>query len=439
MKIFIESLGCPKNLTDAEVMCGSLEQAGHTIVFNEEEANAALLNTCAFLKSARAEATYELRRLLKLKKEGKLKKVVMAGCLVQKNGKKLKQAYPDLDALIDIYSLECAPKAFKSKKFYCSEALALGTADNKTKHTLCAHKSKTRLTLPHSAYLKIADGCNNRCAYCLIPYLRGEFRSKPEDEILEEATDLAKSGAKEISLIAQDTTLYGKDLYGEYRLAKLLKKLVKIKSVKWWRIMYAYPERITEELVEVMKTYPSICHYLDMPLQHISDSILKSMNRLSTENTIKQKIKLLRKAMPDFAIRTNFIVGFPNETQKDFKKLLSFVRNGKLDNVGVFEFSPEAGTAAAVMKNQISAEIKRERASILIDEQSRFLRLINKKIIGKEIEVLLDTPSTGRTYADAPDIDGTVLLTKPMPKMVGKFIKAKITKAEGYQKIAQPL
>lgn len=429
MKIFIESLGCPKNLADSEIICGELKNAGHEIVFTEDKAEAALINTCAFLKVARNEAESEIRRLLELKKQGKLRKVAVAGCLVQKNGGKLLKKYPELDSIMDIYSLEAAPSAMKTKGFYNSDPDAL----------LSAPLYKTRLTATHSAYLKIADGCDNRCAYCLIPSLRGGFRSKPVEETVAEAEDLALTGAKEISLIAQDTTRYGDDLYGRYALETLLKKLVKIKSVKWWRIMYAYPERITDGLIAIMRDSSSVCHYMDMPLQHISDSVLKRMNRISTEKTIKEKINALRSAMPDFAIRTNFIVGFPGETEKDFKQLLKFIREFSLNNVGVFEFSPEPGTPAAKMPDQIPAKLKHERAGLLIEEQSRVLRRINKKLPGREITVLMDTDQSGRTYADAPDIDGSVILTRPVSGLTGRFIKAVISKAEGYQKIAEPL
>lgn len=429
MKIFIESLGCPKNLADSEIICGELENAGHKIVFAEEEADAALINTCAFLKAARNEAEREIRRLLKLKKEGKLKKVAAAGCLVQKNGEKLLKKYPELDSIMDIYSLEAAPSALKRKGFYSSDPDAL----------LSAPLYKTRLTSAHSAYLKIADGCDNRCAYCLIPSIRGGFRSKPLEDAAAEAKDLARTGAKEISLIAQDTTRYGDDLYREYALVPLLKKLVKIKSVKWWRIMYAYPERITDELISAMRDSASVCHYLDMPLQHISDSVLKRMNRISTEKTIKEKIEALRAAMPDFAIRTNFIAGFPGETEKDFRQLLKFIRDFQLDNVGVFEFSPEPGTPAAKMPDQVPAELKRERAGLLIEEQSRVLRKMNKTLPGREITVLMDTEQSGRTYADAPDIDGSVIFNEPLRGKAGKFVQARIIAAEGYQKIAEPL
>ncbi|MCR4820611.1 MAG: 30S ribosomal protein S12 methylthiotransferase RimO [Elusimicrobiales bacterium] len=436
MKIFIESLGCPKNLADSEEICGALKQAGHEIVFSEDEADAALINTCAFLQASRDEAEEEIIRLLKLKKAGRLKKVAAAGCLVQKYGADLLRRFPKLDSIIDIYSINNAATAFNRKGFLHAEY-------PDPDRIITAPQSKMRLTAKHSAYLKIADGCSNRCAYCLIPQLRGKFRSKSIEDSVQEAKGLSAAGAKEISIIAQDTTRYGEDLpvsgLGKPSLEKLITKLTKIKRVKWWRIMYAYPERITPELIDAMKNNDSVCHYLDMPLQHISDSVLKRMNRISTEKTICEKINALRKAMPDFAIRTNFIVGFPGETDKDFRRLIKFIREYRLDNVGVFEFSPEPGTPAYDMPSQIPPELKRERAEILIEEQSRMLRKINQEQTGREITVLLDGPCIGRTYADAPDIDGTVKLTKALPGKTGQFIKARIITAEGYYKLAEPV
>lgn len=426
MKVFIISLGCTKNLTDTEIIAGELNKAGMEIVYDVNQADAALLNTCAFLKSARAEAEAEIKHFLKLKKTGHLKKVVVAGCLVQVKGENLLKKYPELDSIMDIYSLDKAAKAFKKPNPYLSEPILLESP-----------LYKTRLTLQHTSYLKIADGCNNHCAYCLIPQIRGHLRSKPYDQVFQEAKDLALSGAKEISVIAQDTTRYGEDLYKKPALTELLKKLSKIKSVKWWRIMYAYPERITAELINLIKDESSICHYLDMPLQHISDDVLKRMNRISTEKSIRKVIDNLKKAMPDFSIRTNFIVGFPGETEKDFKKLLSFVKTEELDNVGVFEYSSEKGTPAAKMPEQIPDEIKHERAARLIDVQSKFLRKANKRIVGKTITALADSSAAGRTYKDAPDIDGAIIFANPQKNITGKFVKAKIIKAEGYIKTAQ--
>ena len=423
-KLFIVSLGCPKNLADAEVMAGELAAAGWTLTADEEGADAALINTCAFLGSAVEESEGEIRRLLKLKARGKLSKVLVAGCLVEREKEALMARFPGLDALVGINALSKAAEAVKLGKNYILPSEGL----------LASPRLKARLTAPHSAYLKIADGCDNRCAYCLIPSIRGGFRSKPVEAVAEEARNLAKSGAVEISLIAQDTTSYGMDLYGRPRLAWLLNTLLRIESVKWWRLMYAYPERLTPEVIEIMRSNKSMCRYVDLPLQHISDRVLKRMNRASTERSIKAKIAELRKAMPNIAIRTNFIVGFPGETQEDFNRLLSFVKKARFDNLGVFKYSREPGTTAAGFPGQVPEDVKEERAEALIGAQSGAIDVINAGLKGKNIEVLMDSPRFGRTYRDAPEIDGRVEVDadgKHTPK-AGDLVKVRITEAAGY-------
>jgi ribosomal protein S12 methylthiotransferase len=423
-KLFIVSLGCPKNLADAEVMAGELAAAGWKLTPDEEGADAALINTCAFLGSAVEESEQEIKRLLALKARGKLSKVMVAGCLVEREKEGLMARFPGLDALVGINALSKAAEAVEQGKNYILPSDGL----------LASPRLKARLTAPHSAYLKIADGCDNRCAYCLIPSIRGPFRSKTVEALVEEAKNLAESGAVEISLIAQDTTAYGTDLYGRPRLAWLLNALLEIKSVRWWRLMYAYPERLTPEVIEIMRSHKSMCHYVDMPLQHISDRVLKRMSRSSTEKSIKTKIAELRKAMPDIAIRTNFIVGFPGETQEDFSRLLAFVKKTRFDNVGVFKYSAEPGTPAAAFSGQVPEELKEERAQALISAQSRGLDVINSELKGQKLEVLMDSPLFGRTYRDAPEIDGRVEIEpdKTKPHKAGDLVKARITEAIGY-------
>lgn len=424
-KLFIVSLGCPKNLSDAEVMAGELAAAGWELTADEDGADAALVNTCAFLSSAVKESEDEIRRLLSLKARGKLSKVMVTGCLVEREKENLSARFPGLDALVGIHALAKAAKAIEEGRNYILPG----------EGPLSAPRLKTRLTAAHSAYLKVADGCDNRCAYCLIPSIRGPFRSKPVEELAEEARNLAESGAVEISLIAQDTTSYGKDLYGRPRLAWLLNELLQIKSVKWWRLMYVYPERLSKEVIEVMRANKSIVRYLDMPLQHVSDRILKRMNRASTEKSIKDKIAELRRAMPDIAIRTNFIVGFPGESTEDFNRLLGFVKKARLDSVGVFKYSREPGTAAAGFPGQVPEEVKEERAQALIAAQSRVLDGLNDGLKGKKLEVLMDSPVFGRTYRDAPEIDGRVEVEKPAGGRrlkAGDLVKVKITGATGY-------
>jgi len=428
-KVFIVSLGCPKNLTDSEVMAGELAAAGWELTPEEAGADAALLNTCAFLGSAVEESESEIRRLLALKARGEIKKVMVAGCLVEREKEGLLTRFPGLDALVGIHALADAAEALEKNKNYILPSGGL----------ISAPRLKTRLTAPHSAYLKISDGCDNRCAYCLIPSIRGAFRSKPVEALAEEARKLAESGAVEVSLIAQDTTAYGTDLYGRSRLAWLLNTLLLIKSVRRWRLMYVYPERLTREVIEIMRSNKSVCHYVDMPLQHVADRVLKRMNRASTEKSITAKIAELKRAMPDIAIRTNFIVGFPGESQEDFNRLLAFVKKTRFDSMGVFKYSPEPGTPAAGFPGQVPEEVKEERAQALISAQSRVLDVINAGLIGQNLELLMDSPRFGRAYRDAPEIDGRVAVAAngKTPPKAGDLVKVKITGASGYLRRAE--
>ena len=293
------------------------------------------------------------------------------------------------------------------------------------------------LTAPHTAYLKVADGCNNRCAYCTIPFLRGNYRSKPMGDILREADLMAQNGVKEISLIAQDTTSYGQDLYGKPQLVSLLEKLLKNRTIKRLRIMYGYPHRVTDELARLMSGTPRIFHYIDIPLQHIADPVLKRMNRHCDGAQIRRTLDMLKKRVPDISLRTNFIVGFPGETEADFKELLQFVNDYEFDNMGVFEYFREPGTTAHDMPGQISQKLKHERRLRLEEMQSRVIDRINRRLRGTVLEAIADGPTFGRTYKDAPDIDGQVTFTRPVK--VGSIFKAKVVKCSGYQRTLEPL
>lgn len=295
---------------------------------------------------------------------------------------------------------------------------------------------KMSLTAPHTAYLKVADGCNNRCAYCTIPSIRGPYRSKPMTQIIKEARLMVQNGVKEISLIAQDTTSYGLDLYGELKLTELLQKLLKIRGLGRLRIMYAYPHRVTLELARLMAGEEKIFHYLDIPLQHIADPVLKNMNRHCDAAKIRQTLDMLKKEVPDISLRTNFIVGFPQETEKDFQELKKFVREYEFDNMGVFEFFREKGTAAYDMK-QIPAVVKHQRARELEETQSRVIDKLNKRLLGTTLEAIADGPDFGRTYKDAPDIDGRVTFTRPV--RTGSIFKARVVAAQGYEREVEPL
>ena len=425
MNFYLISLGCPKNLTDSENFSARLLANGHKIVFKEEDADIIIINTCGFLSSAIKEAKQNIRYALKLKQKGIIKKVAVTGCAVDRLKEDLVREFKDADLFFSISKQDIIEKIINKKGFLYSPI----------QRELFMPQYKLSLTATHSAYLKVADGCNNRCAYCAIPFIRGNYRSKTIEEIVAEAKLLAKNGAKEISLIAQDTTSYGQDLYGKPELVKLLKKLIKIKDICRLRIMYAYPHRVTKELADLMASEEKIFSYLDIPLQHISKDILLRMNRHCGPEKIKETLTMLKERVANIAIRTNFIVGFPGETEKDFKELLKFVKEYEFDNVGVFEFFREPGTAAYDMKKQIPASVKKERALELNKVQSRVVDKINKKLVGSVMEVISDTETSGRTYRDAPDIDGTLVFEKPVKS--GEIFKAKIIKAKGYQRVAK--
>lgn len=427
MKFFLISLGCPKNLTDSEDFCANLMLHGHKMVFNLDEADSVIINTCAFLASSIKEAKDNIKAAIKLKEKGQIKKIIVTGCMVDRLKQAVKEEFPQIDTVLSIAEQSRMDKLVKKE----------GEFIKKIQSVLAPSPYKMTLTAPHSAYLKIADGCNNRCAYCAIPYIRGNYRSKTIEDVLEEAKLMAKSGVKEFSLIAQDTTSYGQDLYGKPQLEKLLKKLIKIKGLERIRIMYAYPHRVSKELAQIMAGEEKLYKYLDIPLQHISDNMLKAMRRHANAAQTKEVLEMLRQSVPDIAIRTNFIVGFPNETEEDFEQLNKFVADFKFDNVGIFEFFREQGTPAYDMKPQIKQSVKKQRADTLAETQSRVIDGINKKLKGKIVEVISDGETFGRTYKDAPDIDGTVEFTEPVE--TGKIFKAKIIAAQGYRRIAKPV
>jgi ribosomal protein S12 methylthiotransferase len=408
-KIFVISLGCPKNQTDTEEILGGMLDDGNEVVFEEEQADEALLNTCAFIKPAIEETESEIEYLLDLKRKGIIKKVTVAGCYVERFKNEIMAKYPEIDELIGV------------------------------KKAISLPKSKFLTTMPHSAYLKIADGCDNKCTYCTIPSIRGGYRSKPIDDIIIEAESLAAQGVKELSLVAQDTTSYGKDLYKKTCFNQLLKRLTKIKGIEWIRIMYAYPELVTDELIRLIAEEDKICNYLDMPLQHISDGILKSMSRRVSGQEIREKIEMIRSIVPDMAIRTNFIVGFPGETADDFAELKSFIKEAGFSKVGVFKYWQEKGTPAARMANQIDEKTKTERYDQLIMTQSRVIDKLNKQIIGKTMKVLIDLPFIGRSQYLAPEIDGGIAIDSDKAYNSGDFLDLKITAAEGYSLRGVPL
>ena len=426
MKFFLISLGCPKNLTNSEEFSARLLAHGHQLVFTPQEADTVIINTCGFISSAVKEGTEEIRHALELKRQGVIKRVAVTGCMVDRYREQMAKDFPEADTVFSIAAQDHVEDLIGQDGLFL-ESLA---------NALYIPEYKMTLTATHTAYLKIADGCNYRCAYCTIPFIRGAYRSKPMEQIVREARLLTQNGVKEISLIAQDTTSYGIDLYKKPSLVALLKKLLKIRGLGRLRIMYAYPNLVTQELADLMAGEEQIFHYLDIPLQHIADPVLKNMNRQCDGKKIKDTLDMLKKTVPDISLRTNFIVGFPQETQKDFNELKKFVREYEFDNMGVFEYFREKGTPAYEMK-QIPAAVKHQRARELEETQSRVIDKINKRLVGAEMEVIADGADFGRTYKDAPDIDGKVTFTKPVPP--GCIFYGRVVAAQGYEREIEPL
>lgn len=426
MKFFLISLGCPKNLTNSEEFSARLLAHGHQLVFTPQEADTVIINTCGFISSAVKEGTEEIRHALELKRQGVIKRVAVTGCMVDRYREQMAKDFPEADTVFSIAAQDHVEDLIGQDGLFL-ESLA---------NALYIPEYKMTLTATHTAYLKIADGCNYRCAYCTIPFIRGAYRSKPMEQIVQEARLLTQNGVKEISLIAQDTTSYGIDLYKKPSLVALLKKLLKIRGLGRLRIMYAYPNLVTQELADLMAGEEQIFHYLDIPLQHIADPVLKNMNRQCDGKKIKDTLDMLKKTVPDISLRTNFIVGFPQETQKDFNELKKFVREYEFDNMGVFEYFREKGTPAYEMK-QIPAAVKHQRARELEETQSRVIDKINKRLVGAEMEVIADGAEFGRTYKDAPDIDGKVTFTKPVPP--GCIFYGRVVAAQGYEREIEPL
>lgn len=426
MKFYLISLGCPKNLTNSEEFSARLIAHGHQLVLSAQEADEIIINTCGFIASAVKEAKAEIRHALALKAQGHVKKVAITGCLVERFKEQVAREFPEADTIFSIAAQDSIETVLRQS----------GTVLTPLPRSLYLPEYKMSLTAPHTAYLKIADGCNNRCAYCTIPFIRGNYRSKPMADVLREARLMIQNGVKEISLIAQDTTSYGIDLYGQPRLLDLLEKLVKIRGLGRLRIMYGYPHRVTKELARFIAGTDKIFHYIDIPLQHIADPVLKRMNRHCDGAQIRRTLDMLKTEVPDISLRTNFIVGFPGETKKDFNELKRFVRDYEFDNMGVFEYFREKGTAAYSMP-QVPAAVKHERAAELVEVQSRVIDKINKRLLGTTLEAIADGPDFGRTYKDAPDIDGNVTFTHPV--QTGSIFKARVVAASGYERELEPI
>lgn len=420
------SLGCAKNLVNTEQMMALCREAGYLVTGDPEGADVAVLNTCGFIESAKSEAIDNILELGELKKAGKLKKLLVAGCLTQRYPDDIREELPEVDGMLGTGSYTDVVQAV--------EELMAG---EKAEHFGNIHRTyedgeRLVTTPPYTAYLKIAEGCSNGCAFCIIPKLRGKYRSRSMEALLSEARKLADSGVKELIVIAQDITRYGLDLEEKTSLAALLKELCRL-PFHWIRLHYLYPEVITDELIEVIANEPKILHYLDIPIQHCNDGILKAMRRHNTKAELEELFAKLRKAMPDLVIRTSLICGLPGEGEAEFEELCEFLREQKLQRVGVFQFSPEEGTLAAAMENQVPGEIAARRVELVVDLQSRIMDEYNEQRLGTMMEVLCEGFDSsegcyaGRTYADSVDIDGRVLFTAAGLIPAGEFVKVRIT------------
>ena len=435
MKIGFVSLGCPKNRCDTEVMLKELVDAGYEITPEETDADIIVINTCAFIESAKREAIDNILDIAWLKKNHNLKGIIVTGCLTERYREEILKEFPEVDAVLGVGSIHNIAEAVREVE------AGRRYASFEDKNEVRLGGDRVLSTPEYTAYIKIAEGCNNRCTYCAIPSIRGKMRSRDMDSIISEAKDLEAIGVKELCVVAQDTTAYGIDLYGRYALPELLQRLVDETGIEWIRILYCYPDKITDELIDVMKRNDRILNYIDMPLQHISDPILKKMNRRGDSACIRSVIKKLRDNLPGVIIRTTFIVGFPGETQKDYNELLYFIKQTKFERAGVFPYSREEGTPAYDFTPRVPEQKKQNRADTLMDIQLDVSSLFLKSLLGKTVKVLceeFDPVSEvhfGRSYADAPDIDGKVYFRSPKRVAPGTFVNVKIEEMLDYDVI----
>lgn len=452
MKVGFISLGCSKNLIDTEIAIGHFKNNKYEIESNPEKAEIIVINTCGFIESAKEEAINTILEMAEYKKQ-KCKYLIVMGCLVQRYYEELVKALPEVDLFIKIDEYDKMWQ--KIEKLIKEDTIEISTTNTSEKiseikplpmPTYNEFYERVVTTGANFAYLKIGEGCSNRCTYCAIPYIRGPFVSRPQEEIVEEAKILASKGIKEIIVIAQDTTKYGVDIYGEPKLAELLQKISEIPEIKWIRFLYSYPEGITDELIQTVKNNEKICKYFDIPIQHISDSILKKMNRRTNKKEIENLLTKLRKEIPNVTLRTSLIVGFPGETQKDFEELSEFVKTAQFDKLGTFMYSKEDGTPAAKLPEQIHGNTKKSRYNKIMEIQKKISNENLQRKIGQEVEVLIEDISfdgkylIGRTKQDVPDIDGVVYVKNTDVKdLVNKFVKVKIIDVSDYDLIGEIL
>ena len=433
-KIYLESLGCSKNLVDSEVIAGCLRKSGYTFTTSKEEAAIIIVNTCAFIKDATQEAIDTILKLATLKKEGTCRKLVVAGCLPQRYGKQLIKKLKDVDLFVGVGEFPKIGELLKEERVEHS----LPALHIRTPTFLLDHNTPRILSTPnHTAYVKIAEGCSHRCSFCTIPTIKGPYQSRPPESIITEVKNLAGKGTKEINLIAQDTTFYGKDLTNKKDLAYLLKQLSKIESIEWIRMLYCHPDHFSHDLINTIKEEEKICNYIDLPLQHISDDILKRMGGSKDSTKIRKLIKEIRKNIPNLWIRTTFMVGFPGETEKDFNILMDFAREVEFEHLGAFRYSNEEGTKAYRLKGKVPAHVIEERYHTLMSLQSNISLKKNQRLIGSLQRVLIEGINEendmllGRTFFQAPDIDGIVYVAEG-EAAIGEMVEVRITDASEY-------
>lgn len=434
-KVGMISLGCPKNQVDGEALLAKLAQAGYQIVNEIENSDVMIVNTCGFIEDAKREAIDTILEVAQYKEAGLISAIVVTGCLAERYQDEILKEMPEVDAVIGIGANSDIVKV-------CDKALCgIKTSNFPNKCYLPLDGERMLSTPPHWAYLKIAEGCDNRCAYCAIPGIRGNFRSRTIESVVDEAKSLVNRGVKEIILVAQDTTKYGQDLYGEYSLDKLLKELVKIDGLEWIRLFYCYPQRITDSLIDVIANEDKVCKYIDIPLQHSDATVLKNMNRVGDGNDYRVLLNKMREAIPGLALRTTFMVGFPGETDEQFENLCEFVKDMKFDKMGCFTFSPEEDTPAFDMENQIDEDVKKRRQEVLMNVQFFITEASNKGRVGNVYKVIVDSFAdgkyTGRSYMDSPEIDSGIIFTSNKELNIGDFVDVKITDFDGYDLIGE--
>jgi ribosomal protein S12 methylthiotransferase len=438
LNISFISLGCDKNLVDSEVMLYLLKKAGFSLISDESLADIIVINTCCFIQDAKEESIENILEAAEYKKHGNCKILIVTGCMAERYKEEILSEIPEVDAIVGTTSykeiVDVVKEAIKGKKVQKFSDINI---------RLNEQYERILTTAGYYGYLKISEGCNNACTYCVIPKIRGTYRSRSIESLIKEVNYLVNQGVRELIIVAQDTTRYGIDLYGEKRLPMLLKELCKIEDLKWIRLLYTYPEEITDELIEVIATENKICNYLDMPIQHSNNFVLKRMGRKSTREDLIILINKLRERIPDICLRTTLITGFPGETDEEFEDMKEFVKTMKFDRLGVFAYSKEEGTPAAKMKNQIPKKIKDYRKDIIMDMQRLICAEKSKEFVGKTMEVLIDGKIAGedvycgRTYRDAPDIDGLVFVKTKNEFLSGEFVQVKISQAQEYDLIGE--